>query len=60
MLWVSDRVAVADESSLTTELWRFIMVVFGWLLDVVCRVSGHRLCHTWVGRKSYEWVNGGK
>jgi len=32
----------------------------GWLLDVVCRVSGHRLCHTWVGRKSYEWMNGGE
>jgi hypothetical protein len=34
--------------------------VIGWLLDLVCRASGHRWCCTWVGRTSFRWMNGGK
>ncbi len=35
-------------------------IVIGYMLDWVCRLSGHRMCHTWVGRKADSLLNGGK
>jgi len=35
-------------------------LLIGYSLDMLCRLSGHRLCHTWVGRTAYTMINGGK
>ena len=36
---------------------RLVYSTYAWLLDSLCRISGHRLCHTWVGRQSYEYYS---